>query len=111
MGVSVWSRPLTRRSLPKKISFLLIPKVGVSFNMFVIIQRLKLTIFIEAIKGVFIVLNMINKHHAVGVVDLVLNTARYETVGAKADFVAVFIERFDANFSMARDFAVDRLYA
>lgn len=75
--------------------------------MRVIIEWNELTLGIESIEAVRLVAEVVDKEQAICVIDLVLDDARQEALGLEADFVAVDIAGFDANFGPARYAAID----
>ena len=58
-----------------------------------------------------IVANVVDENDAVAVVDFVLQDARQKAVGLDADFVAVDIGGFNADFAVAGNFAIKILDA
>ena len=53
-----------------------------------------------------IIFDTVHERDAITVVDFMLQDAGQKTFGFDADFMAIDINRFDADFTVARDFAV-----
>ncbi len=72
-----------------------------------VIKRLKFSVFVESIKCVSLIFDVVDKHHAVSVVNLVLDNAGKEAFCFEADGLASLIKGTNADFGPARYFAVD----
>lgn len=62
---------------------------------------------LKLVKGLRLILDMVDKDSAIGMVNFVLKDARQEAFGGYAHFFAVQAEGFDADFSVAWNLAVD----
>lgn len=79
--------------------------------MFVVVERSQLTFVVERVKCVGLILDVIDEHDAVDVIDLMLDDTSQKARSFKADFMAVGIEGADADFRMARNLAVNVRHA
>ena len=83
------------------------PEVGIVFDISVVIERDEVAFIVEFIKGLRIVLDMIDKEDAIEMVDFVQNSAGEKIGGFEANFGAIFELSFDAGFGGARNFAIN----
>ena len=98
-----------RKKLDESVRlFVFTPELGVVFDLFFVIDWIKIALVVHAEKGGFIVFYVVNEENAVEMVDFVKKSSSKRVFGFDADGGSVFEEGLDFDLFRTRDEAVNR---
>lgn len=78
-------------------------EIRIIFDMCIVVDRLQIAVFVEAVKGVVVVLDMVDEEDTVEMVDFVHEGAGEVAFGFDADFATIFEQSLDFDFLRAAD--------